>query len=131
MTDDKIVFEPIGYIYTNYIKRQGTLIQGQNSEISPGKIVMKSKYVEGINGIKKGDKITILFHFHKSKGYELTTIPYLSDTPTGVFCTRSPDRPNGIGITVVDVTHVKDNKIEFIGADMFDKTPVIDIKPYI
>ncbi len=131
MMEDKFTIEPIGYLQTKYNIRQGTPRQGKNSENSFGRIIIKSKYAEGIKGIKQGDKITILFHFHKSKGFELTTIPYRSDTPTGVFCTRSPDRPNGIGITVVEVTNVIDNNIEFKGADMLDETPVIDIKPYI
>lgn len=131
MKEDKITIEPIGYLYTRYKIRQDTPSQGRNSENSLGTIVIKSKFEEGIRGIKQGDKITILFYFHKSKGFELTTIPYHSDKPTGVFCTRSPDRPNGIGITVVDVTDVRDNKIEFIGADMLDETPVLDIKPVI
>jgi len=81
--------------------------------------------------LKPGDKITVAFHFHLSKGFELTTVPYLSDTPAGVFSTRSPDRPNGLGITVVDISGIEENRIEFTGADMLDGSPVIDIKPSI
>jgi len=129
--DNKIIIEPIGYIETKYNMRKGVPAQGQESANSRGVIVMRDEFVEGIRDLKQGNNITVIFNFHKSKGFELTTIPYLSDTPVGIFSTRSPDRPNGIGITVVQIIKVEGNKIEFIGADMLDGTPIIDIKPFI
>ena len=127
--DNKIIIEPIGYIETKYSTRKGVPAQGEESVNSHGVIVMRDEFAEGIRDLKQGDNITVLFNFHKSKAFELTTIPYSSNTPKGIFSTRSPDRPNGIGITVVEITKVERNKIEFIGADMLDGTPVIDIKP--
>lgn len=49
---------------------------------------------------------------------------------TGVFSTRSPKRPNGIGLSIVKFTKIEENKLEFQGVDMIDGTPVLDIKPY-
>ncbi len=126
-----INFEAIGYIKAEYITRKGTPSQGQNSTDSHGTIVIRDKYIEGIQGFKPGDQITVIFNFHKSTGYKLTIVPHQRDTPTGVFATRSPNRPNGVGITIVEITKVEDANIEFIGADMLDGTPVIDIKPYL
>ena len=129
---DKIInIEAIGYIQTEYLTREGTPSQGINSINSYGSIVIKDKFIEGIQGLKSGDLITIIFNFHKSTGYKLTLIPRKRNTPTGVFCTRSPDRPNGLGITVVEITKIEGRNIEFIGADMLNGTPVIDIKPYV
>lgn len=48
----------------------------------------------------------------------------------GVYSTRSPRRPNGIGMSIVKITNVEDSKIEFLGVDMLDGSPVLDIKPY-
>lgn len=126
---DKIIIEPIGYIKTKYIERKGTPPQGKESVESYGSILMQPKFAEGICDLKVGMKITVIFNFHKSKDYKLITEARLSPTPLGVFSTRSPDRPNRIGITDVEIINIEDGKIDFIGADMLDGTPVIDIKP--
>ncbi len=125
----KIEMQAIGYIHTKYDMRNGTPPQGAEAEDSRGEIHMREEFVEGIQSFEEGARVTVLFHFHKSKGYELITTPYMSDVPAGVFSTRSPDRPNGIGITQVIITAVEKNKICFVGADMLDGTPVLDIKP--
>lgn len=129
--DNKIIIQAIGYIETKYSTRKGIPAQGQESVNSRKVIVMRDKFAEGIRDLKQGSSITVVFNFHKSKGFELITIPYLYKTPVGIFSTRSSDRPNSIGITVVEIINVEGNKIEFIGADMLDGTPVIDIKPAI
>ena len=127
--DNMMHFEAIGYIKTKYIEREDTPSQGQNSTDSHGTIIIREEFIEGIQGFKPGDKITVIFNFHKSTGFKLTIVPYRQDTPIGVFCTRSPDRPNGVGITIVEIIKVDKANIEFIGADMLDGTPIIDIKP--
>ncbi len=127
--NEKISIEPIGYIETKYQERKGTPPQGRESKESYGTICMRSEFVDGIRDLKEGMEITIIFNFHKSKDYKLITEARLSPVPLGVFATRSPDRPNRIGITDVKIKKIGDGKIEFIGADMLDGTPVIDIKP--
>ena len=57
--------------------------------------------------------------------------PYLDDILRGVFATRAPRRPNNIGLSIVRLQSVKNNIIKFTGADMLDKTPLLDIKPFI
>ncbi len=68
---------------------------------------------------------------HKSDGsYKLLVHPRPKpEIEVGVFATRSPHRPNPIGVSVVEIIRVKDNIIYFRGVDMLDRTPVIDIKP--
>lgn len=127
--DDKIILEPIGYIQTKYKERKGTPPQGRESTESYGSILMRDEFVEGICDLKSGMGITIIFNFHKSKGYKLVTEARLSPVPLGVFSTRSPNRPNSLGITDVKITNIEEGRIDFIGADMLDGTPVIDIKP--
>ncbi len=75
--------------------------------------------------------IIIVFSFNQNKDYKLLTPSCKSKTPVGLFSTRSPYRPNNIGLTTVKITKINKNEIEFSGADMLDKTPVFDIKPYI
>jgi tRNA-Thr(GGU) m(6)t(6)A37 methyltransferase TsaA len=57
--------------------------------------------------------------------------PYLDDVPRGVFATRSPNRPNPIGLTVVELLERKGNILKVKGIDMLDGTPLLDIKPYV
>jgi len=63
--------------------------------------------------------------------FKLKPIPFLDIVPTGIFCTRSPDRPNSIGISDVKITKIYENIIEFEGADMLDGPLLIDVKPFI
>jgi tRNA-Thr(GGU) m(6)t(6)A37 methyltransferase TsaA len=128
---NKIIFESIGNIESNYKDRSDTPTQGMETTDSRGVIVMRDEFEEGVRGLNVGDDIKVLFQFHKSKDYKMTIVPFRENTPTGVFCTRSPDRPNGIGITVVKITEIEGKRITFLGADMIDGSPIIDIKPSI
>lgn len=127
----KIEMEPIGYIKSPYktldkIPRQSVL-----SEDKSGVIEILPKYKEGIEGIKENSYGIILFYFHKSTGsIPLKQVPYKSDKERGVFSTRSPRRPNGIGMSIVQFIKVEEDRLEFQGVDMVDGTPVLDIKPY-
>lgn len=124
-----INFEAIGYMETGYIERPGTPSQGQNLSDSTGTMVIRDKYLEGTSGFKVGDRVTVVFNFHKSEGYKLRIVPFKGKVETGVFSTRSPDRPNGIGITTVEITAIGGCRIDFTGADMLDGTPILDLKP--
>lgn len=73
----------------------------------------------------------MLFYFHQSKGYKLTQKAKDTNEFRGVFSTRSPNRPNGVGMSIVKVINIYDNTIEIQGVDMIDGTPIIDIKPYV
>ncbi len=123
------IIKPIGYIKTEYIERGEAPPQGSRTKSSFGYIKMEPEFLEGIRDLKSGMTITLVFYFHKSEGYSLITKSRMSIHPVGVFSTRSPDRPNCIGITEVLIRSVDNNIIEFQGADMLDGTPVIDIKP--
>lgn len=125
----KIELEPIGVIHTKYRKKEDTPAQGVEVENSFGKIEMYEKYLDGIKGLKVGDNITIIFRFDKSNSFELVTNARISIKKLGVFSTRSPNRPNGLGISTIKILSIKNNMIVFSGADMFDNSPLIDIKP--
>jgi tRNA-Thr(GGU) m(6)t(6)A37 methyltransferase TsaA len=126
----EIILKPVGYIRTEAkeIPRHWTV-----SEVE-GRIVINEEYREGIRDIKSGDRIVVIFHFHKSPEFNppsLVQKPPHRDRKFGVFSTCSPLRPNPIGMSVLDVLDVKDNIIYVKGIDMFDGTPVLDIKPDI
>jgi len=123
------IFKPIGYIRTSAtsIPRHWSY-----SDVE-GEIIVDPEYKEGLKDIKSGDKIVVLFCFHKSPSFtkdKLIQKPPHKDKPTGVFNTCSPIRPNPIGLSVLEVLDIKDNVIKVKRIDMFDGTPVFDIKPY-
>ncbi|SHH85183.1 tRNA (N6-threonylcarbamoyladenosine(37)-N6)-methyltransferase TrmO [Sporanaerobacter acetigenes] len=125
-----IEMKPIGYIKSPYKNLKGIPRQSILSEDS-AVIEILPQYKEGIEGIKENSFGVILFYFHKTTGeVPLKQTPYNSDEFTGVFSTRSPRRPNGIGMSIVKFIKVEEGKIEIQGVDMVDGTPVLDIKPY-
>lgn len=99
-----------------------------------GELVLDPEYADGLKDVTPGSRIIVLFHFHKSPpfGFEhLTQVPPHGEERIGVFSICSPHRPNPIGLSVLEVLGVKGRAVRVRGLDMFDGTPVLDIKPYI
>lgn len=97
-----------------------------------GRLIINEEYIEGMEDIKAGQHIVVIFHFHKSPAF---TSRYLKQSPPhrkeiiGVFSCCSPRRPNPIGMSVLEVLKVKSNVIYVKGLDMYNNTPIWDIKP--
>ncbi|GLI53635.1 tRNA (N6-threonylcarbamoyladenosine(37)-N6)-methyltransferase TrmO [Thermodesulfovibrio yellowstonii] len=122
-------FKPIGYVRTEAkdLPRHWSV-----SDVE-GEIVIDPEYKLGIRDIKTGDKIVVLFVFHKSPPFtsdKLIQKPRHLNENRGVFSTCSPHRPNPIGLSVLEVLDVIDNVIKVKRLDMYDGTPVLDIKPF-
>ncbi|WP_240842434.1 tRNA (N6-threonylcarbamoyladenosine(37)-N6)-methyltransferase TrmO [Acidaminobacter sp. JC074] len=128
---ENIILKPIGHIESDYNQRPGTPAQGQGLINSIGKIIIYDDFFQGMAGIEIGDKLEVLFCFHQSITYDLKIVPYQREKVTGVFNTRSPDRPNPIGLSKVEVIKVEGSTLTFVGADMLNGSPVLDIKPVI
>ncbi len=125
-----ITLKPIGVVHThaNKIPRHWTV-----SDVK-GILVIDKKYQEGLKNIRPGQKIVVIFHFHKSPDF---TSNFLLQKPPnrfekrGVFSICSPNRPNPVGMSVLNVLQVNDNVISVDGLDMLDGTPILDLKPYV
>jgi tRNA-Thr(GGU) m(6)t(6)A37 methyltransferase TsaA len=94
-----------------------------------GEIEVFKEYEPGLEGIEKVSHIIILWLFHKSKGCSLRVKPLHHEDIRGVFATRHPDRPNPIGLTVVELLERRGRVLKVRGIDTVDGTPVVDIKP--
>ena len=97
-----------------------------------GTLTIDGCYLEGLRDIQVGQRIYVIFHFHKSPkfGSEFMRIkPPMRDRKIGVFSTHSPFRPNPIGLSLLEVLGIDGNTIHVKGLDMVDKTPILDIKP--
>ncbi len=128
-----IVYKPIGIIRTPFTEPEGMPIQSKFSE-AEGSVVLPLKYMNGLHGIVDFSHIILIYHFHKSKEVELQVKPFLSSKTMGLFSVRAPNRPNPIGISVVELLDIvsfkNEVKLEVKGVDMLDETPLLDIKPY-
>jgi tRNA-Thr(GGU) m(6)t(6)A37 methyltransferase TsaA len=85
---------------------------------------------EGLTDIEGFSHLFVIWVFDRSDGFALLGTPPCDDRPHGVFATRSPWRPNPIGLTVVELLRREGPRLHVRGLDMLDGTPVLDIKPY-
>lgn len=92
-------------------------------------IILKDEYIDGLYKIEKYDYLQILYYFDRSDSYNLKA-PRHSGEIRGVFASRSPNRPSGIGVTTVKFLERNDNILKVKGLDAINETPVLDIKPY-
>ena len=127
----KITFEQIGIIHTPFTTKENMPIQPKGAIGIKGKIILNKEYIKGLKDLNGYSHIILLYYFHKSKSYELQTKPFLDDTKRGVFSTRAPKRPNGIGMSVVRLLNIDNNILYIENVDMLDGTPLLDIKPYV
>ncbi|MFV3012062.1 tRNA (N6-threonylcarbamoyladenosine(37)-N6)-methyltransferase TrmO [Clostridium botulinum] len=127
---DIIKLNPIGYIKSPFKNLEEIPPQSIYARDKKALIEIKEELVEGLKGLDKNSHIIILFYFNKSKDFNLITKTPWSDEKKGVFSTRSPRRPNPIGLSIVKLIGIDHNKIIIEGVDMLDGTPVLDIKPY-
>jgi len=128
---DQIVFKPIGIIHTPFTNREGMPIQPSGAEGVRGTVEIAPEFAAGLKDLDGFSYIMLIYHFHLSSGYELEVVPFMDDTPRGVFATRAPKRPNGIGVSVVKLLKVEGNVLEVEDLDVIDGTPLLDIKPFV
>lgn len=125
------IFEQIGIIHSPVTSPKNAPIQPKGAGGLDGKIEVYEPYVEGLRDLDGFSHIYLIYHFHLASRTELSVTPFMDVTKRGVFATRSPLRPNHIGISIVRLKAVEDN-ILFVGnIDIVDQTPLLDIKPYI
>jgi tRNA-Thr(GGU) m(6)t(6)A37 methyltransferase TsaA len=126
-----MTIEPIGVIHTPYATKEECPIQPLYSSNSPGRVEVFKEYAAGLKDIETFSHIYLLYLFDRSGVIELERPTFLDDTPHGIYASRHPCRPNGIGLSVVRLTRREGNILVVEGIDVLDKTPLLDIKPYI
>ena len=128
---EDIIVHPIGVIKTPFKSAKNIPIQGRFNDDIEGCCVLQEKYADGLLDLDKFSHAILIFHFHKSNKEEIMSRPFLETTKHGVFAIRTPHRPNKIGFSVVKIKKITGNKLFFTEVDIFDGTPLLDIKPYI
>jgi len=122
---------PIGIIHSPYYSIKDMPIQPKGASGIEGCVVVDEKYVDGLQDIDGFSHVYLLYSFHEATRVKLLLAPFMDEQKRGVFATRSPLRPNHIGISIVELKRVEGNKIFVDGIDVLDGTPLLDIKPYV
>ncbi len=126
----EIVIKPIGIIYTPHEDIRNMPIQPIAAEGARGRIELLPEYTRGLKDLEGFSHITLLYHFHKIRGFELEVIPFMDTEKRGIFACKAPKRPNAIGISTVKLIEIQGNIIHVEQVDMLNATPLIDIKPF-
>ena len=126
----KFELRPIGVIHTPYMDKGEIPCQGYKAD-KAGEVEIFDEFEEALKDIEGFSHIYLIYWFHETTGYEPLTKTFLDDQKRGVFATRYYNRPNPIGISVVELTSRTRNILKVRQVDMLDGTPLLDIKPYI
>ena len=126
------VLRQVGVIRSELTDRKGAPRQGYEGAPDVS-IEVEAEFLPGLDGIKAGDDVVILTWLHQGRRDVLTVRPRNDprNPITGVFATRSPDRPNPIGLHRVTVTRVDGTRLDVRPLEAIDGTPVVDIKPVL
>jgi len=132
MSDAKsFELSPIGVIRTPY-RESGEIPKGPGAQHdAEGVLELRPELEAGLADIDGFSHLFVLWIFDRSQGYDLTAHPPIDDRPHGVFATRSPRRPNPLGLTVVRLVRREGARLFVRGVDMLDATPFVDLKPYL
>ena len=122
---------PIGHVRTPYTATKEIPKGCGAQHEAEGRLEVLPEYAAGLQDIEGFSHLIVLWVFDRSEGFDLTFTPPTDDRPHGVFATRSPRRPNPIGLSVVELLGRDGAVLQVRGVDMLDGTPILDIKPYL
>lgn len=128
---EDIAYRPIGILHSPYTDIQGMPVQPVGALGVTGHIEVHPDFAEGLADLEGFSHVFLLYHLHRVRGYDLTVRPFLDNADHGIFATRSPKRPNPIGLSVLELEEVSGLTVRLRNVDVLDGTPVLDIKPYV
>lgn len=122
---------PIGFARSPY-RDTAAVPKGLGAQhAAEGTLEILPEFAEGLADIEGFSHLYVIWVFDRVAGFELTACPPSDNRPHGVFATRSPQRPNPIGLTVVELLGRDGATLRVRGVDMLDGTPILDLKPYL
>jgi tRNA (adenine37-N6)-methyltransferase len=126
-----ITLTPIGRVHSPYTDA-AAIPKGLGAQHeAEGVLELRPELEAGLTDIDGFSHLFVLWVFDRSEGWDLMAQPPTADRPHGVFTTRSPRRPNPIGLTVVELLGRDGPRLHVRGVDMLDGTPILDLKPYL
>ena len=135
--DDEFRARPIGYLRTPYVEKNGTPRQGCvcPSSVATLRVTLPKHLnaAHALEGLAHFSHVWLLFVFDRNRGGTKSKVspPRLDGVKTGLFATRTPHRPNNLGLSLVRLDGVEKETLRLSGVDLVDGTPIIDVKPYL
>lgn len=128
---DPVTFTPIGVIRTPFAEPAGMPVQAVAATGIAGTIELDPAFVEGLADLDGFSHLHLLYHLHLMTSARMTVVPFMDTVPHGLFATRSPARPNPIGLSTVRLVGIEGTTIHIEDVDILDGTPLLDMKPYV
>ncbi len=129
--DKSITIKPIGVIRTPFSEAAGTPIQSTYGKNIEGRILVSESFVPALRDIDGFERLWLLYWMDRASKFRMLVLPYRDSRMHGLFATRTPSRPNPIGISVVRLLGREGSTLYIADLDILDGTQLIDIKPYI
>jgi tRNA-Thr(GGU) m(6)t(6)A37 methyltransferase TsaA len=127
----QITARVIGVIRTPFLEAAGTPIQSVYGENIEGRVLLFEPYAAALDDIEGFDRLWLIYWMDRVSEFKPRIIPYRDDRKHGLFATRSPSRPNPIGLSVVRLLRQDGGTLYIADIDILDGTRLLDIKPYI
>jgi tRNA-Thr(GGU) m(6)t(6)A37 methyltransferase TsaA len=131
-------YTAIGIVRSPYLKRidaphQATVVAGTETGAEAEAVLELDPElpIEILRDLEGFERIWVIFAFHKSEGWKAMVRPPRGNAKRGVLATRSPHRPNAVGLSAVELVAVEGRNLRVRGMDFLDGTPILDIKPYV
>jgi tRNA-Thr(GGU) m(6)t(6)A37 methyltransferase TsaA len=126
------VIHPIGYVRSPHTQKAQIPKGPDAKHEAEGVLEILPEFERGLQDVEGFSHLYVIWIFDRAEpGDTLVSTPPADDRPHGVFATRSPQRPNPIGLTVVELLGREGNRLRVRGVDMLDGTPILDVKPYL
>lgn len=122
---------PIGIIHSDFKTKEACPIQGAFGPDNRGHIEIFPEYEAGLQDIEGFSHLILIYRFDRAGDVQLVRKTFLDDAAHGIFASRHPCRPSGLGLTIVQLDRRNGNILDISGIDVLDQTPLIDIKPYV
>lgn len=130
-TETPITLTPIGVIRSSHQTAAGTPIQPTYAGDSEGQVIIDETFGGALDDIEGFERIWLIYLLDRAGVFQPKIVPYRDIIEHGLFATRSPCRPNPIGLSVVQLVARECNVLQVRGIDVLDGTPLLDIKPYV
>lgn len=95
-----------------------------------GMVEVFAEFRPGLDDLDGFSHVILLYYFHRARDFKLHVVPFMDTEPRGLFATRAPNRPNPIGLSVVELNKIEDGVLHVQNVDVLDGTPLLDVKPY-
>jgi tRNA (adenine37-N6)-methyltransferase len=122
---------PIGFVSSPYSETSQVPKGLGAKHEADGVLKILPEFEPGLTDIEGFSHVFVIWEFDRARGFELLGTPPSDNRPHGVFATRSPRRPNPIGLTIVELRRRAGAELHVRGVDMLDGTPILDLKPYL